>query len=131
MDSLRNLTKMALIGDRSHKDRANPHYTPPPPPSHNGGLYTGEPFWPGAPWRNFPVTPDTSHYVHLNLRSATPPHQALYQYPSADHRPGNNFSPMPGIKALAPPYADLQCATSAVPVTTPAKAPRFAKYAYL
>jgi len=107
----------------------HPHYTPPPPPSHNGGLYTGEPFLPGAPWRNFPATPDTSYLVNVNLRSANPPTEALFHYPAAGHRPGNNYSPMPGITPLGDQFADVLCAPDVKDTTS--KRPRFAKYAYL
>lgn len=105
------------------------HYTPPPPPSLNGGLYTGEPFWPGAPWRNFPATPDSSYLVHVNLRSANPPTQALYQYPAAGQRPGNNYSPMPGIRPLGDQFSDILCAPDVEDTTS--KDPRFRKYAYI
>jgi len=62
-----------------------------PPPPLNGGLYTGEPFKPDAPWRAFPVVPCTAYMNHVNLRSANPPIQALFQT-GANVRPGNNDS---------------------------------------
>ena len=71
-------------------------YSAPPPPSLNGGLYTGAPFTPEAPWRNFPATPDVSYMVHQNLKSAHPPPGADTQYPGSI-RPGNNFQDMPGV----------------------------------
>lgn len=36
---------------------------PPPPRLPNGGLYTGEPFAPGAPWGNVPIVPDAAAHV--------------------------------------------------------------------
>jgi len=62
-----------------------------PPPPLNGGLYTGEPFHENAPWRAFPVTPCTAYLNHVNLKTALPPTQALYQV-GANVRPGNNDS---------------------------------------
>jgi hypothetical protein len=69
-----------------------------PQPPLNGGLYTGEPFHPNAPWRNFPVIPTASYMNHVNLRSANPPIQALFLMDSGV-RPGNNSSDpsMPGV----------------------------------
>lgn len=55
----------------------------------NGGLYTGEAFWPDAPWRNFPATPDSGYLTNVALRSANPPHQATYHVPGGGVRPGN------------------------------------------
>lgn len=111
-------------------------YTPPPPASHNGGLFTGEPFLPGAPWRSIPVVPDSSYMIHVTLRSADPPPEALYQYPGAGHRPGNNYSPMPGVTPVTPPegpYPDLLC-TPELPrheLRRAQQTPRFSKFAYL
>ncbi len=67
-----------------------------PPPSLNGGLYTGEPFKEGAPYANIPIIPDGGYMTHFALRSANPPTQALYQY-NDNYRPGNNTPVMPGI----------------------------------
>ena len=67
-------------------------------PALNGGLYTGEPFKSGAPWANVPVRPTTAYMTHVNLQSANPPTQALYQMQHG-YRPGNNTDDMiPGIK---------------------------------
>jgi len=71
-------------------------YIPPPAPKLNGGLYTGKPFDPNCPWGNVPVTADTAYMTHVNLRSANPPKEALYQY--AGHtRMGNNYLQTPGV----------------------------------
>lgn len=67
-----------------------------PPLSLNGGLYTGTPFLPNAPWGNVPVIPDVDYMTHVNLRSACPPTEALSQYPGGP-RPGNNNQNMPGV----------------------------------
>jgi hypothetical protein len=70
-------------------DFASTGYAPPPPPSLNGGLYTGQPFQKDAPWGNVPVTPDATPMIHDNLRRGnTPPFQAIYQYPGT--RQGNS-----------------------------------------
>lgn len=69
---------------------------PIPPPSLNGGLYTGEPFKKNAPWANVPVIPTVGYMIHYNLRSANPPPGAIYQYPG-NIRPGNNHEEMPGV----------------------------------
>lgn len=72
-------------------------YVPPPPPILNGGLYTGEPFQKDAPWANVPVIADADYMTNINLRSANPPPQALYQYPG-NTRPGNNYQANTGLK---------------------------------
>jgi len=111
-----------------------------PPPTLNGGLYTGEPFAPGAPWRNFPATPDVSYMIHHNLRSAHPPLEALTHYPAGNFRPGNNLVALHGVKLYAPTHGDMACT---VPVSIDApelrqpghdgqpQRPSAAKYAYL
>jgi|688.fasta_scaffold1575465_1 hypothetical protein len=66
-------------------------------PKLNGGLYTGQPFLENAPWRNFPNEPSTGSLINNNLRSANPPNQAMFHYPSANHRLGNNEPDLPGI----------------------------------
>jgi hypothetical protein len=78
-------------------------YVPPPPRAHNGGLYTGEPFQKDAPWANVPVIPDVDYMTHVNLRSANPPPQALYQY-QGNTRPGNNYQANTGLT----PYVDSE-----------------------
>lgn len=75
----------------------NKKHVPPPKPSLNGGLYTGVPFAPGAPWGNVQVTPDAGYMTHYNLRTANPPPGAIYQYPGAN-RPGNSFTEMTGVE---------------------------------
>lgn len=62
---------------------------PPPPPSLNGGLYTGEEFMHNAPWRNHPSMPDASFAVQRNLQTANPPPGATFQ-PPGTIRQGNN-----------------------------------------
>ena len=71
-------------------------FVPPPPPTLNGGLYTGTPFAPNAPWRNFPVTPDAGFYNYANLATlstALPLAQSMV--PGGSLRPGNNTPLMP------------------------------------
>ena len=71
-------------------------YTAPPPPSLNGGLYTGAPFAEGAPWRNFPVAPDAGYYNFGSLREvASAPTSARYMMPGGGLRPGNNTPLLP------------------------------------
>lgn len=60
-----------------------------PPPRPNGGLYTGEPFRPGAGWANVPTVPDSIALLRNTLASANPPPGAAHQVP-LDARPGNN-----------------------------------------
>lgn len=74
-----------------------------PPRKLNGGLYTGEPFAPGAPWANVPVIPDAGYMTYVNLRSANPPAAALTQYPGGQ-RPGNNTQVMPGVEVCSQRY---------------------------
>lgn len=99
---------------------------PPPPPSLNGGLYSGEPFAPKAPYANIPVVPDVGYMIHYNLRSANPPPGAIYQYPG-NIRPGNNFQSMPGIKR-AKEY-NLLCNSAATKEKS--ENTRFSKYYHL
>lgn len=83
----------------------------PPKPTLNGGLYTGNPFPPNAPWRNFPVTPDAGFYSFTNLnRTSTAPHEALYHMPASSIRPGNNtpFVPSDYAKSKLPSF-DAVC----------------------
>lgn len=68
----------------------NRSHVPPPKPSLNGGLFTGEAFLKDAPYRNFPVKPDAVHMVANNLSSANPPPGAQSQFPDG-FRPGNNM----------------------------------------
>lgn len=65
-------------------------YIPPPKPSLNGGLYTGEEFEQDGLHRNFPVKPDSVNYHVNNLKSANPPPGVMYQFPDTI-RPGNNL----------------------------------------
>lgn len=117
------------VGEHAlHMADMKPTYTPPPPPSLNGGLYTGEPFLPNAPWRNFPAVPDTSYMIHHNLRSANPPTDALYQYPAGNIRPGNNWTPKPGITAFSERHKDVACAPC---VKDESNRPKFSEYVYL
>ncbi len=79
-----------------------------PPPSLNGGLYTGEPFHKNAGHANVPIIPDTGYMIHYALRSADPPTEALYQYPDG-YRPGNNTPLMPGVQPFAGGKYGLLC----------------------
>ena len=71
-----------------------PTFTPPPPPSLNGGLYTGVPFAKGAPWANVPVSPDAGIYNFTNLPPSAPA-MAKFMVPSGGLRPGNNTPILP------------------------------------
>ncbi len=106
--------------------------TPIPPPSLNGGLYTGEPFAKGAAWANFPATPDADYMTHFNLKSANPPTEALVQYPGGP-RPGNNVQTMPGVDLTR--YCNLAPCPYKQPSSQQQQQPnnndRFAKYGYL
>ena len=73
-------------------------YVPPPKPSLNGGLFTGEPFHTNAGYKNYPVTPDAVFMIATNLTSANPPPGAQLQFPDT-FRPGNN---LPYSKELIP-----------------------------
>jgi hypothetical protein len=108
-------------------DKIRPVKLPPPRP--NGGLYTGEPFLAGAPWRNFPTVPDSGHLIHHNLRSANPPVDALYQYPGGGLRLGNNYPVHPGISRLGPLHQDVLCAPCFP--DAPQTQHRFSKYSYV
>jgi thiol-disulfide isomerase/thioredoxin len=75
-------------------------YDQAPASPYNGGLYTG----PAAsgPHAPIPVTPTAAKYIHENLRSASGTPQSTTQYPTAaTHRPGNNWSAMPGVYNFA------------------------------
>lgn len=109
-------------------------FVPPPQPSLNGGLFTGEPFAPGAPWGTVPVVPDAGYMIHYNLRSANPPPGAIYQYPGS-HRPGNNYTPMYGVAKLPNKPFDVYCISDneldVLPVQQKQNNGRFVKYHYL
>ena len=79
------------MGKEKSVDNLQNMSLPPPPPTLNGGLYTGEAFAPDAPWRNFPATPDAVYLTQVNLLSAKPPPGATQQIPGG-WRPGNNSS---------------------------------------
>lgn len=114
-------------------------HVPPPPPSLNGGLFTGEAFHKGAPYGNVPVMPDGAYMHTVNLLSAKPPTEAVYQPPpGAAVRPGNskNDHPLPHFNQYRPqnnlfcanvPGEETRCLGTAD--QTPAAATQFAKYA--
>lgn len=104
-------------------------YTPPPPPSLNGGLYTGEPFAPGAPWANVPATPDVSHMTAVNLKSARPPPGALTQF-AGSIRPGNNYQEMPGVSMYSDKHSML-CSAPCTATASDAAPPRFARFYHM
>lgn len=83
-------------------------YAKVPPPSLNGGLYTGEPFAKDAPYGNFPVTPTTDVFINHGIRSANPPPGATTQYPH-QVRLGNNPQTMPGVGYYDPETHFVQC----------------------
>lgn len=71
-------------------------YMPPPPPSLNGGLYTGESF--KGPWGNVPVIPDATYMINKNLvrgNGYVAP-GSTFQYPPS--RQGNSFVDWNGLK---------------------------------
>ena len=68
---------------------------PPPAPSLNGGLYTGQPFQHGAPWGNVPVPPDAGMMAFGRLFPATAPPEARFMLPGGGIRPGNNMPSLP------------------------------------
>lgn len=76
------------------EQRWNAYNEKVPPPTHNGGLYSG-PAYCGS-WGNTPVIPTTAYMIHHNLKSANPPPGAIYQYPGTN-RKGNNYIAMPGV----------------------------------
>ena len=85
----------------------NNSYVPTPKASLNGGLYTGQPFSPAAPYRNFPTPPDSVSLISKNLSSANPPPGAQQQFPDV-FRPGNNLpvvSEKMGLKKYGDQYA--------------------------
>jgi hypothetical protein len=105
-------------------------YAPPPPPSLNGGLYTGEPFAAGAPWRNFPATPDGVYLTSVNLASANPPPGATNQF-QGSIRPGNNYMELPGVRLYSQQHSILCQNPVAVPSSFASKHDaRFAQYYY-
>lgn len=96
---------------------APPSFTPPPPPSLNGGLYTGQPFRAGAPWANVPVVPDAGIYNFTNLPPSAP-RLAKYMVPGGGIRPGNSTPILPqtylssrsdGLNAICIPESDADC----------------------
>lgn len=103
-------------------------YVQPPPPTPNGGWYTGARFTSDMPWRNLAVTPDVSSMMNDTLLSANPPPGATRHYASS-LRPGNNASSVPGIDRYGPSHA-MRCARVDEPGNYfPRPPPEFAKYA--
>jgi hypothetical protein len=105
---------------------------PVPPPSLNGGLYTGEPFGPADPHRNFPAAPDAAYLTFHNLRSAAPPPDAVCQPPAGGGmRPGNNAAgiDLPHLRPYGPEHA-FSCVADGCPMSAQA-ARGTARYAYL
>jgi hypothetical protein len=64
---------------------------PPPKPSLNGGLYTGQPFRHGAPWANVPIVPDAGMMAFDRNFPETAPAEARFMLPGGGIRPGNNM----------------------------------------
>jgi len=83
-----NLLSSSINSSEYRQDEIG--YRPPPKPSLNGGLYTGEEFESDGLHRNFPVKADSVNYHINNLKSANPPPGVLYQFPDSI-RPGNNL----------------------------------------
>ncbi len=114
------------------KKRGNEYTMSLPPPSLNGGLYTGRPFAADAPHRNFPVAPDAGYMTFHNLRGAAPPPDAICQPPAGGGlRPGNNT---PASDLHLQQY-DAQhafaCVASGCPDGTSVARRGTARYAYL
>ena len=102
-----------------------------PPPSLNGGLYTGEPFLANAPWRNFPARPDTVNLITVNLSSANPPPGVTTQFPGGHTRPGNHTLNIPRATYFSPEHA-MVCTPCAEPAPQQTSGgSRFARFAYL
>lgn len=84
----------------NYRELVNPDLkdvSPLPVPDKLGQLYTGQPFVKDAPWRTFDALPEAAWLNHINLRSANPPPQALFQMQVQD-RPGNSTgAQIPGI----------------------------------
>jgi hypothetical protein len=113
-----------------------------PPPSLNGGLYTGQPFADNAPWRNFPVPPDAGYYGFANLPVTSrdcprPPADAPYHLPGGGLRPGNNTPNLPrAYTASRDPALNSLCIPREDPARTAAAegscpAYGFRQYSYL
>jgi len=67
-------------------------------------------------------------YVQRVVCSLQPPTDALFQYPAANLRPGNSYTPKYGITSYSPLHQDVPCAPC-IPDTS--IRPKFAKYAYV
>lgn len=106
------------------------HAIPPPPPSLNGGLFTGAPFQEGAPWRNFPATPDVVPLITKNLSSADPPPGAQHQFPGGT-RPGNNYQDMPLVRWYSAEHSLLCASCPQQQTQQQQKVARFARFYHL
>lgn len=84
------------IGSTTTNNDNTRFYAPPPLPSLNGGLYTGEKFKENSGYRNFPNKPDSVYLHTKTLSSANPPPGAQYQFPDS-FRPGNNVPDTHGL----------------------------------
>lgn len=96
-----------MLGYSYIDDEQSP--VPAPHPSVNGGLYTGEPFKPGAPWGNVYVRPDADTYTQ-NIKSAIPTPPPLAMMIPSNERPGNNHVNH-FIHTPSPSHLNFQCAS--------------------
>lgn len=106
-----------------------------PPRSLNGGLYTGEPFQPGAPWANVPAPPEAGVLMHGPwLRGISAP-GAEHHVPGGGWRPGNN-TPLLPEGALRRPFPELnmtcvaRTAAAAAPASAAPRGHGLRKYAF-
>ena len=91
---------------------------------HNAGLYTGEPFEKNAPWANVKVRPTAAYLNHVNLLTAQPPVEALYQM-QYGYRPGNNTDDrIPGLKRT---QDNIYC----IPLEVEKRKPDLRKYKFI
>ena len=89
------MASMSALQDGGSQLRGAAGFVPPPAPSLNGGLYTGEPFQRGAGWANVPATPDAGYLNLVNLQSAGPAPYGAFHLPGGGLRPGNNTPLLP------------------------------------
>jgi hypothetical protein len=82
-------------------------YQQPPPPSFNGGLYSGEPFVKGSAWATVPVPADSTYQKNVAMLSAGIPEAARMHYGYT--RDGNNYVATPGVEPYRKELYSINC----------------------
>lgn len=88
----------------------DPSPVPVPPRQVNGGLYTGAPFAPNAPWGNVPIEPEAHKMAQAAIALGGAQPRTAAMMPTAP-RPGNNEVVLDGFYTDFDPkmYPTMKC----------------------